>query len=76
MSKHWEDDGVGCGGQYLESARDGIYAGVHDYGSFAICSIWTPGCGFDPRATQHVSVEAAKTHALKELIALDPGMQS
>ena len=76
MNAHWEDDGVNCGGQYLEATRDGIYAGVHDHGTFATCSVWTPGCGFSPRHTQHDSVEAAKSHALGELAALDPGMRS
>lgn len=68
----WEDDGVGCGGQYLEASRPDIRAGVHAYGTFAECHVWTPGCGFNPRRTVHATVEAAKAHAESELRALDP----
>jgi hypothetical protein len=71
---HWEDDGVGCGGQHLAASRHDIRAGVHSssHGGLVECQIWTPGCAFEPRRTFHASIEAAKAHAESELRALDP----
>lgn len=66
----WEQDGVGLGGQYLDTKNPAIYAGVHAYPSFAECQIWTPGCGFNPRKTQHETVEVAKRHAEEQLALL------
>ncbi|MBN8492371.1 MAG: hypothetical protein J0M00_13205 [Burkholderiales bacterium] len=63
MQTNWEHDGVGLGGQYLETGTEGFCAGVHDYGSFAECSIWTPGCGFSPTKTAHETVDEAKAYA-------------
>ena len=70
MSAPWEADGVGCGGQYLDSSVPGVRAGVHDYGTFVEAQIWTPGCGFSPAKTTHASVAEAKQYAEQRLAAI------
>lgn len=70
MSAAWEMDGVGCGGHYLDTKIDGLRAGVHDYGSFVECHIWTPGCGFSPIKTIHPDIVSAKSHAEMQLSAM------
>jgi hypothetical protein len=72
VSGRWEPDGVGCGGHYLDTSREGVRAGVHDYGVFVECHVWTPGCGFEPRKTIHASLAEAKAHAESELRAMAP----
>lgn len=68
----WETDGIGYGGFYLDTSREGVRAGVHDCAIFAECHIWTPGCGFSPRKTMHATVADAMAHAESELRALAP----
>lgn len=66
----WESDGVGLGGQYLLTKNSNLYAGVQAYESFALCSIWTPGCGFSPKQSNHETVEEAKQYAEKQIALL------
>ena len=73
MGACWEEDGVGCGGHYLDTKIDGVRAGVHDYVLFAECQIWTPGCGFAPAKTVHLTVAEAKQHAEQRLAMFTGG---
>jgi hypothetical protein len=76
----WEPDGVGCGGQYLMTSNDRVYAGVHEIGGLNAsgvfeCSVWTPGCGFNPQTSKHSDVEAAKAYAANQLAMLMPNFK-
>ena len=70
MDSKWTSDGVGLGGQYLNTRYSDLYAGVHEYSTFTECHIWTPGCGFAPRKTTHDTIKEAKQYAEEQLALL------
>lgn len=59
------------GGTHLQGLKRQFQVTAVDYGSFALCKVFTPGCGFSASETKHDSIEAAKAHGLQQAIALD-----
>ncbi len=50
-----------------------FWATVVDYGSFATCMVWTPGCGLSPAESDHEDAQAAREHAETQLYDLTGG---
>lgn len=61
----------GYGVTHLQGLKRQFQVTAVDYGSFALCKVFTPGCGFSASETKHDSIEVAKAHGEQQAVALD-----
>lgn len=59
------------GGTHLQGLKRQFQVTAVDYGSFALCKVFTPGCGFSASESMHESIDAAKAHGLEQAVALN-----